>query len=73
MNETNDHASNIVCRKAENNDTKHIALSISQNYKIIHINVATMAGLLPHISAIRPQIIAPGIIPTKKAAVKIPV
>ena len=73
MNESNNHTSNIVCRKAENNDTKHIALSISQNYKFIHINVATMAGLLPHKSAIRPQIIAPGIIPTKKAAVKIPV
>ena len=73
MNEPNDHTSNIVCRKAEDDHTKHIALSISQNCKFIHINVATMAGFLPHISAIRPQIIAPGIIPTKKAAVKIPV
>ena len=73
MNETNHYTSNVVCGKAENDNTKHIALSISHESKFIHINVAAMAGFLPHKSAIRPHMTAPGIIPTKKAAVKIPV
>ena len=73
MNETNHYTSNVVCRKAENDNTKHIALSISHESKFIHINVATMAGFLPNKSESRPHMTAPGIIPTKKAAVKIPV
>ena len=73
MNESNNYTSNVVCREAKNDHAEDIALSISRNNKYIQISVATIAGLLPNKSAILPHMIAPGIIPTKNAAVKIPV
>ena len=73
MNKSNHHTSNVVCRKAKYDYAKDIALSMSQKHKFIQIKVAIIMGLRPNKSASLPQIMAPGIIPTKKAAVKIPV